>query len=168
MLSLICAVARNGVIGSKGTLPWHLPADLVHFKRTTWGKPVVMGRRTYESLGRALPGRRNVVLTRRVSFRAPPDCEIAPDLDAARALCEGEERDEWLVIGGAMLYAEALPRACRMYLTRVLAEVEGDARFPEFDPDEWREVACIDHPRDARHAHAFRIATLERRGEPPR
>ena len=165
MLSLICAVARNGVIGRAGELPWHLPADLAHFKRVTWGKPIAMGRRTHESIGRALPGRRNIVVTRRRSYR-PEGCETAPGLDAARALCEG--KDELIVIGGAMLYAEALPHASRIYLTRVRAEVEGDVRFPDFDPDEWVEVERADHPRDERHAHAFSIAMLERRHEPVR
>ena len=165
MLSVICAVARNGTIGRDGGLPWRLPADLAHFKRVTWGKPILMGRRTHESIGRALPGRRNVVLTSRPDFR-PEGCETARDLAGALALCG--DAAELVAIGGALLYAEALPRARRLYLTRVHADVEGDVRFPAFDAGEWREVERSDHPRDERHAHAFSIATLERLGEPPR
>ena len=161
MLSLICAVARNGVIGRGGKLPWQLPADLAQFKRVTWGKPIVMGRRTHESIGRALPGRRNIVVTSHRDFH-PADCETVPDLAAARALCGGEI--EWVVIGGASLFAEALPQAQRMHLTRVHADVDGDVWFPAFEPGEWRELSRLDHPRDERHAHAFSMVTLERRG----
>jgi dihydrofolate reductase len=160
LLSLICAVARNGVIGREGRLPWHLPDDLAHFKRTTLGRPVIMGRRTWESLGRALPGRRNLVVTRTPGYAAP-GAEVFASLDAALAAC-GEASDP-VVIGGAELYAAALPRAQRIYLTRVHADVEGDVFFPPFAADDFAEVARVEHAADARHAHAFSIVTLERR-----
>ncbi len=159
MLSLIVAVARNGVIGWKGELPWHLPLDLAHFKRTTLGKPIIMGRKTHASIGRALPKRENIVVTRNPELVAP-GCRIAKSLDQALAECV--EAEEKVVIGGASLYAEALPRADLLYLTRVHADVPGDAFFPELDPSEWRELSEQAFEADARHAHAFTIATLAR------
>jgi len=159
LLSLIAAVAENGVIGSKGALPWRLPDELAHFKRATLGKPVLMGRRTFASLARALPGRTNVVLSRAAEFTAA-GALVAHDLDAGLALVAGAA--EVVVIGGAALYAEALPRAQRIYLTRVHARPEGDVRFPELDPTDWRESLVVEHPADARHAHAFSIFQLER------
>lgn len=159
MLSLIVAVARNGVIGRQGELPWHLPLDLAHFKRTTLGKPIIMGRKTHASIGRALPERENIVVTRNPELVAP-GCRIAKSLDHALAECV--EAEEKVVIGGASLYAEALPRADLLYLTRVHADVSGDTFFPELDPSEWRELSEQDFGADARHAHAFTIATLAR------
>ena len=159
MLALIAAVAENGVIGAKGGLPWRLPDELAHFKRTTLGKPVLMGRRTFASLGRALPGRTNVVLSRDLGFAAP-DALVARDLDAALALVRGAP--EVMVIGGAALYAEALPRADRIYLTRVRARPEGDVWFPKLEPADWRETPLSEHPADARHAHAYAVFQLDR------
>ena len=160
MLSLICALATNRVIGREGGLPWRLPDDLAHFKRTTMGKPVIMGRKTHESLVRPLPGRRNIVVTRNPDLR-PEGFEVCRNLDEALARCiEAAER---VVIGGASLYAEALPRTQRMYLTYVHAEIDGDVQFPAYDPADWREVSREDHEADQRHAHAFSIVTLERR-----
>jgi dihydrofolate reductase len=161
VLSLIAAVAENGVIGAQGALPWRLPDELAHFKRTTLGKPVLMGRRTFVSLRRALPGRTNVVLSRAPGFAAP-GALAARDLDAALALVAGAP--EIVVIGGAALYAEALPRAQRIYLTRVRARPSGDAFFPELDPADWRESLVLEHPADSSHAHAFSIFQLERAG----
>lgn len=163
MLSLIAAVAENGVIGAKGALPWRLPDELAHFKRTTLGKPVLMGRRTFESLGRALSGRTNVVVSRARDFTAP-GALVARDLDAALALVA--DAPEVVVIGGAALYAEALPRAQRIYLTRVHARPDGDVHFPELDPADWRESLVLEHPADARHAFAFSILQLDRKTEP--
>lgn len=160
MLALIAAVAENGVIGANGALPWRLPDELAHFKRATLGKPVLMGRRTFASLARALPGRTNVVLSRAPGFAAE-GALVARDLERALELVAGAP--EVVVIGGAALYAEALPRAQRIYLTRVHARPEGDVRFPELDPADWRESLVLEHPADARHAHAFSIFELERR-----
>ncbi|WP_223877956.1 dihydrofolate reductase [Luteimonas sp. MC1825] len=152
-LSLVAALDRRRAIGRDNGLPWHLPADLAHFKALTLGKPVLMGRRTAESLGRALPKRRNLVLTR--SGRVPfAGMDAVASLDEACALASGAA--ELCVIGGAEVYALALPRAAVLYLTHVETAVEGaDAFFPAFDAAAWREVSRERHPADARHAFAF-------------
>ena len=161
MLSLIVAVAENGVIGARGALPWRLPDELALFKRTTLGKPVLMGRRTYESLGRPLPGRANVVLSRDPKFTSH-GALVARDLDEAIGMHAAAP--EQFVIGGASLYAEALPRAERIHLTRVHARPSGDVYFPELASGEWGESLVSEHPADAKHAHAFSIYLLVRRG----
>jgi dihydrofolate reductase len=137
-VNLIVAWGRDRVIGRAGTLPWHLPEDLRHFKRTTLGHPIVMGRRTWESIGRALPGRRSIVLTRNARFSAP-GCETAASLAQALAMCQ--DAPEVFVIGGARLFAEALPLAQRLFLTEIDAAFEGDTFFPPFDRAAWRETA---------------------------
>ncbi len=146
-VAMIAAVAANGVIGRDNTLPWHLPGDLQFFKTTTLGKPIVMGRRTFESIGRPLPGRLNIVVTRDPEWRAK-GVEVAPDSDTAlqRALdvAAQEGVDEVMVIGGAGLYAALLPRAQRLYLTRVHAEVAGDTYFPPVDWSQWQELSRED------------------------
>ena len=157
LVSLVVAVARNGVIGRDNDLPWRLPDDLKHFKAITLGKPVVMGRRTFESIGRPLPGRENRVVSRRPDFDAP-GCRVFASLEEALVGAEPEV----MVIGGGQIYAAALPLAQRLYLTEVDAELEGDAKFPEIDPDAWREASCEAHAADERHAHAFRFRLLER------
>ncbi|MEO0997584.1 MAG: type 3 dihydrofolate reductase [Pseudomonadota bacterium] len=161
LVSMIAAVADNGVIGANGALPWHLPADLRHFKATTLGKPVVMGRRTFESIGRPLPGRRNLVLSRRREFAAD-GVERVESIAAALALAGTV--DEVVVIGGGRVYAEALPLAQRLYLTQIHAPIDGDTFFPALTATEWvesdrREVAGGDAP------FAYSIVTLERRRE---
>jgi dihydrofolate reductase len=161
MLSLIVAVAENGVIGVRGALPWRLPDELAHFKRTTLGKPVLMGRHTYVSIGRPLPGRANVVLSRDPGF-STHGAMVARDLDEALGMHAAAP--EQIVIGGAALYAEALPRAERIYLTRVHARPAGDVFFPELASGEWGESLVAEHPADARHAHAFSVYLLVRRG----
>ena len=135
LVSLIVAVARNRVIGVDNRLPWHLPDDLRRFRAHTWGKPIVMGRRTHESIGRPLPGRRNIVITRRGPVSE--GCERAGSLRDALALTA--EAPETVVIGGARCYREALPLAGRLYLTRIDADFSGDVQFPEWDPAEWVE-----------------------------
>jgi dihydrofolate reductase len=158
--ALVVAVARNGVIGRDNQLPWRLPDDLAYFKRVTMGRPVVMGRRTFESIGKALPGRTNIVVTRNPSFRAP-GCTVVPSLDAAWKAAG--DADEACIIGGTSLFEEALPTADVIHLTEVEADVEGDTYFPPFDRSQWRETEVARHPADARHAHPFRIVRLERR-----
>lgn len=142
-LSLMAALAENRVIGRDNKLPWHLPNDLKYFKSVTLGKPVLMGRKTWESLGRPLPGRTNIVITRQPGY-APAGATVAVSLDDAIYLAEHAVRgtgiDECVVIGGAEIYAQALPRCDRLYLTEVHASVPGDAYFPEFDRARWREV----------------------------
>jgi dihydrofolate reductase len=134
---LVAAVAANGVIGADGRLPWHLPEDLRHFKSLTLGHPVIMGRRTWESLGRALPGRENIVVTRAPGYAAP-GASVAASLDAALALCAGEPTA--FVIGGGELYAEALAVADGLVLTEIQRDYPGDARFPDYDRSAWRET----------------------------
>jgi dihydrofolate reductase len=138
LVSLVAALARNRVIGAGNRLPWHLPEDLRRFKRLTMGAPVIMGRKTHESIGKALPGRRNIVVTRQPDARFA-GCEVAGSLDAALALAG--DVPEVFVIGGAELYRLALPRADRLYLTLIDADYDGDTFFPDFDPADWRETA---------------------------
>jgi dihydrofolate reductase len=151
-ISLIAAVARNQVIGSSGQLPWHLPEDLRHFKATTMGHPMVMGRKTFESIGRVLPGRRTIVISRNPSFRHP---EVEVTHSFAEALALAGPADEVFVVGGGEVYAEALPFAHRLVLTEVDDSPEGDTRFPDWDRSQWSEVE-----RDPRDGFAF--VTYER------
>ncbi len=141
-LCLVAALASNGVIGVDGRLPWHLPEDLKHFKALTMGQPVIMGRRTWESIGRALPGRRNIVVTRQEGFVAP-GAELAGSLEAAIALCD--DVPYAFVIGGAALYAAALPIADALELTEIDASFKGDTHFPPFERSEWRELRREQH-----------------------
>ena len=157
-VNLIVARARNGVIGRGGTLPWHLPEDLRHFKRSTLGHPIVMGRKTWESIGRALPGRRSIVLTRNPRFSAP-GCETAGSLAQALAMCEGAA--EVFVIGGAQLFAEALPLAQRLVVTEIDADFEGDTFFPPFDPAAWRQTAREHLAPGPQRAFGIDFVTLE-------
>ncbi len=161
ILSILVAVAENGVIGREGRLPWHLPDDLRRFKRLTTGHAIVMGRRTYESIGRALPGRRSIVLSRDARF-ASPGIEIARSLDAALAACAGEE--EVFVIGGESLFRKALPKADRIYLTRVHDRPAGDVCFPDFDESAWDRAESEEHAADEHHEHPFTFLTYRRRG----
>ncbi len=162
VLSIIVAVARNGVIGRENRLPWRLPADLLHFKQVTMGKPMIMGRRTWESLPGLLPGRRHIVLSRDPGYRAE-GAEVATSLEQALALAG--EVDEVMIIGGARLYEQALPLAQRLYLTEIDADIEGDAHFPPFDSVLWREVSREWRPADERNEHACCFRVLERIGE---
>jgi len=134
---LVAAVAANGVIGRDGRLPWHLPEDLKHFKRLTLGHPVIMGRRTWESLGRPLPSRDNIVVTRQAGYDAP-GAAVASSLEAALALCAGESMV--FVIGGQQLFAESLPIAAGLVLTEIDRDYEGDTWFPQYDRSRWRET----------------------------
>jgi dihydrofolate reductase len=134
---LVAAVASNGIIGAKGQLPWHLPEDLQHFKKTTLGHPVIMGRRTWESLKGPLPGRDNIVVTRSPGYEAP-GAAIASSLEAALALCAGEPKA--FVIGGNQLFAESMPLAAGLVMTEIHRDYTGDTRFPEYDRSQWRET----------------------------
>lgn len=153
-------MARNRVIGRDNRLPWRLPADLAYFKRVTMGHPVIMGRRTWESIARALPGRQNIVVSRNRDYSAPGATVVGSLDDAWRAAGEVEEA---CVIGGTSLFAEALPHADRIHLTEVEAEVEGDTYFPPFDRSQWAEREVARQARDERHEYPFRIVVLERR-----
>ena len=157
-ISLVVAMDEAGTIGRDGALPWRLPEDLRHFRRLTLGKTVLMGRKTWDSLGKPLEGRRNWVLSRDPSFR-PAGAEAFVSLDQALA---AHREGDLVVIGGAEIYRQALPLADTVHLTRVHARVQGDTRFPEWPADRFRQTARVDHPADARHAHAFSFITLER------
>ena len=159
-VSLIVAVGRRNEIGKDGQMPWHLPADLKHFKRNTLGKSVLMGRKTLEAIGRALPERRNLVLTRDAGFRAE-GCETVTSLDAALELVSGEP--ELMVIGGGEVYRLAWARTDRIYLTRIQADVEGaDTFFPEIQDGRWREVSREDHRADEKNPFDYSFLLLER------
>ncbi|MDS4019162.1 MAG: type 3 dihydrofolate reductase [Candidatus Competibacter sp.] len=158
-LVLIAALARNRVIGRDNRLPWHLPADLRFFKRTTMGKPLLMGRRTWESIGRPLPGRRMIVLSRDPAYQAPGGA-VARSLDEAREIAGTVP--EIVVIGGASLYAQTLPLAECLYLTFVDADVPGDAWFPDWNSLEWKQVWEEAHPADADHAWPYQFQRWER------
>jgi dihydrofolate reductase len=158
-VSLIVAVSANGVIGRDGDLPWHLPDDLRNFKRLTTGKPIVMGRKTWESIGRPLPERQNIVVTHDPGYEAP-GCDVVATPEAALAVAAGA--DEVMIIGGSGIYDTFLPIADRVYLTRVHADVEGDVRFPALDTGEWEQQSLVPHERDERHAYAFDYTVLKR------
>ncbi len=162
LITLVVARAKNGVIGADGRLPWRLPADLRHFRRLTWGKPVVMGRRTFESIGRALPGRRNIVMTRDLEWRAP---DVVPAYGWAGAKAAAGDAEELMVIGGAEIYRLAWPEAGRAHVTHVDASPAGDTRIPAFGPAEWIETWCEPHPAENGQP-AFALTTLERRRPP--
>jgi len=159
VISLITAVSANGVIGRGGDLPWHLSDDLKRFKQLTLGKPIVMGRKTFESIGRALPGRQNIVLTQQSEFVAD-GCDVVSSVDAAIAMAG--DADEVMVIGGGEIYELFLPLAERIYMTRVHMDTDGDARFPELDDDQWQETSHSDHNAGESNDYAFTISVLER------
>jgi dihydrofolate reductase len=158
-LSLVVAASENDVIGRDNALPWHLPADLKHFKAVTMGKPIVMGRRTYESIGRPLPGRLNLVISRNRALTIP-GVSVAGSFEEALSLAG--DAPEVAVIGGAELFRSALPLASRIYFTRVHGTVEGETKFPPLDPTQWHEVDRSHHPTDEKHAYAMTFSTLER------
>ena len=162
-ISLIVAVSRNGVIGIDNQLPWHLPEDLKYFKSVTMGKPIIMGRKTFDSIGRPLPGRTNIVITRDSSWQAE-GVEVAQTLAQAMVLarlaCAQADADEAMVIGGEQIYRMTLPAADRLYLTEVQAEVEGDAFFPEIAADEWQQVS--EQVPEMTDTHPYRFVVLDR------
>lgn len=157
-LSIVVAMDEDGVIGRDGALPWRLPEDLKHFRRLTLGKTVLMGRKTWDSLGKPLEGRRNWVLSRDAAFR-PAGAEVFATLGQALAV---HHDGELVVIGGAELYRQVLPMAHTIHLTRVHARVAGDTKFPSWNAADFRQTAIADHPADARHAHAYSFITLQR------
>jgi len=158
--SLIVAMAKNRVIGVNNTLPWHLPADLKHFKTLTMGHHIVMGRKTYESIGKPLPGRTSVVVTRNTGYSVP-GVIVVHSLEEALSVC-GED-DEVFVIGGAELYRQAIKFADRIYLTEIDADISGDAHFTEFDRKLWQEAGRVSHAPDEKNAHAFHFVVYERK-----
>ena len=160
MISIIVAVAKNGVIGDKNSLLWHLREDMIHFRTTTSGHPVVMGRKTYDSIGRPLPKRTNVVITRDTNLTIE-GCTVVHSLDEAVAMFDKSE--EVFIIGGAQIYKQALPIADRIYLTVIDKEYEGDTSFPEIDYSAWNEISREEYPRGEEFEHPFAFITLERK-----
>ncbi len=158
-LSVVVAADERGGIGHAGGLPWHLPADLKRFKAITMGKPIVMGRRTWDSIGRPLPGRRSIVVSRQAGL-AIEGAEVVGSLE--EALRVASDAPEACVIGGAELYRLALPMAGLVHLTRVHATVEADTFLPELEPSDWEEVSSERHPADERHAYPYSFVTLRR------
>ncbi len=158
-VSVIVAASANNVIGVDGGLPWRLPEDLRRFKELTMGKPMIMGRLTYESIGKALPGRRSIILTRQVDYLAA-DCEVVTTVDAA--IAAAGDAAELMVIGGGKVYEQLLPISDRVYLTRVHADIDGDTFFPELDPIEWRSVSKEGFPVTADRQYGFTMEMLER------
>ena len=163
-VSIIVAADEHGGIGRDGGLPWHLPADLKRFKALTMGKPIVMGRRTWDSIGRPLPGRRSLVVSRQPGLTID-GVEVFESLDAA--LQAAADAPETCVIGGAEIYRQALPNADVVHLTRVHASVQADTFFPVLDAAEWEEVEREDRPADDRHAYPYSFLTLRRVNRPP-
>jgi dihydrofolate reductase len=160
LISLIVAMAKNRVIGRGNQMPWHLPADLRHFKSVTLGKPVIMGRKTFESIGRPLPGRRNVVISRNANWHAD-GVESVNSLDAALALVQ--DADEVMIIGGGQLYREALPLAQRLYLTHIELPVsDADTWFPDYSQYQWQQCAEELHDPDEKNPYHYRFETLDR------
>ncbi|MBB72826.1 MAG: type 3 dihydrofolate reductase [Legionellales bacterium] len=158
-IALIAAMAKNRAIGKDNQLLWHLPADLAHFKALTLDKPIVMGRKTYESIGRPLPRRQNIIVTRDEAYTAE-GCEVVHSLPAA--LDCGHDATEIMIIGGAGIYAQAIDMAQRMYLTMVDVELPGDCFFPQWDPNEWHVVEREHHQADDKNAYDYTFMTLER------
>jgi dihydrofolate reductase len=169
IIALIVAVAENGVIGRDNALPWRIPEDMKWFKARTMGKPCIMGRKTWESFPkRPLPGRTNIVVTRHAGYRAE-GAVVVPSLRAALDVAAGEEPDEIMVLGGAEIYALALPLAERIYFTRVHLAAAGDAVFPELDRSAWNETLVGDHPSSAERpiGYSFMILDLKRKSTAP-
>lgn len=159
MLSMIVAMGENNAIGKDNDLLWHLPEDFKHFKKTTMGKPILMGRKTYESIGKPLPGRENIVITRDKRFTAE-GVTIVNSIDAA--LSASEQYDEVMIIGGASFYQQMLPMVDRLYITLVHQTFEADAFFPDINMNEWAEIERSEYAADERHAYDFSFVTFEK------
>ncbi|WP_152206050.1 dihydrofolate reductase [Marinobacter changyiensis] len=164
--ALIVAMSRNRVIGRNNALPWYLPGDLRYFKQATMGKPIIMGRKTWESIGRPLPGRMNIVVTRDKAWKAPAgtvsDLSLEQAFVRATAQAELEGGDEVMVIGGGQIYADVLPQIDRMYVTQVHAEVEGDAYFPEVDWEDWEEIGREDFSASDNNPYDYSFVVYQR------
>lgn len=158
-ISLIFAMDENRLIGKDNAMPWHLPNDLQYFKQTTMGKPVIMGRKTYESIGRPLPGRRNIILTRQPDYTVD-GCEVIHSLDDLKAF--QNTPDEVFCIGGAEIYKALIPYADKIYLTQIHATFDGDTHFPEIDPEKWKVVSSEEGIVDEKNRYAHTFLVLER------
>lgn len=165
-LSMIVATAQNRVIGRDNALPWYLPNDLKYFKQTTLGKPVIMGRKTYESIGKPLPGRTNIVITRQTDY-LPEGVKVVHSVAEARDLAESvcliDGQEEAMIMGGAEIYTLALPDADRLYLTEVHADVDGDAYFPEYDKTEWQEISREDFNAEGPNPYNYSFVVYDKK-----
>ncbi|WP_207432210.1 dihydrofolate reductase [Sabulibacter ruber] len=162
MIALVVAIAENRVIGKDNQLIWHLPKDLQHFKKLTMGHPMVMGRKTFEAIGKPLPGRTSIIVTRQEDYQAPEGCVVTASLE--EALQEGLALDEQvMVIGGGEIYKQALPLAEVVYLTLVHESFDGDVLFPELEADAWEVTEQEEHPTDEKHAYPYTFFTFRRK-----
>jgi len=160
LISAIFAMSENRVIGKNNQLPWHLPADLKHFKKITLGKPILMGRKTYESIGRPLPGRCNVIITKDIDYQAP-GCVVVNSIE--QALATTKESDEIFVMGGALLYQAMLPLIQRLYMTIIHQPFDGDTFFPLLNQDDWQEIERVDYTKDSENPHPYSFFILDRK-----
>lgn len=165
-VAIIVAMAKNRVIGNGTKIPWHLPADFKHFKKTTMGCPIIMGRITHESIGRPLPGRKNIVVTRnpKTSFEG---AESAKSMESVIQRCKSDGCKKVFVIGGAEIYREAIPQADRLFITQVDAEVDGNVYFPELQLDHWRLVSSSEYKKDDKNQYDMQFLEYVRSGSPP-
>ncbi|WP_246941861.1 dihydrofolate reductase [Bacillus pinisoli] len=161
MISYIVAMDDNQVIGKNNELPWHLPADLAYFKKVTMGKPIIMGRKTHESIGRALPGRENIIVTRNANYHSE-GCKVVHQLDDLKSLAE-EANEELFVIGGAELFKELLPMTDRLYITHIHHSFEGDTYFPTIDWNEWKVVDKETGIKDEKNPYDYEFVVYERK-----
>jgi dihydrofolate reductase len=165
ILSMIVATADNNIIGKDNDMPWHLPADLAYFKKVTLGKPIIMGRKTFESIGRPLPGRRNIVISRDESYQAE-GIDSVTSVEQALALVDGsdgsEGAEEIMVIGGGAIYAHCLPKADRLYITHIKAAIDGDTQFPNYDDGSWKKTASDVRDSDENNVHQLDFCVYEK------
>ena len=162
IISIIVAIGNSRVIGKGNALPWNLPADMEHFRQMTAGKPVIMGQKTFESIGKPLAGRTNVIITLDKNYKVP-GCIIVHSIE--ECLGAVKEFEEVMIIGGASIYKQFLPLANRMYLTLVHGDFDGDFYFPEWDSNEWQEVERVEHEADEKNPHRLSFVTLERKND---
>lgn len=165
ILSVIVAMAHNRVIGLNNQMPWHLPADLAWFKKNTLNKPVIMGRKTFESIGRPLPNRHNIVISRQIE---PSDNKISnvswvKSIDEAISLAQAQQPDEVFIIGGGNIYQQVLPLIDRLYLTHIDAELQGDTYFPDYLPEQWQVIYQQDHQADEKNSYPYQFEILQRK-----
>jgi dihydrofolate reductase len=165
ILSMIVATADNNIIGKDNDMPWHLPADLAYFKKVTLGKPIIMGRKTYESIGRALPGRRNIVISRDENYNAD-GIDTVTSVEQALALVNGsngnDEAEEIMVIGGGAIYKHCLSNADRLYVTHIKATIDGDTQFPNYDDGTWQKISSELRPCDEKNAYDLDFCVYQR------
>lgn len=163
MLSIIVAMAHNRVIGLDNQMPWHLPADLAWFKKNTLNKPVIMGRKTFESIGRPLPNRHNIIISRHEDREVKPNISWVKSIDEALQLANTQQSSETFIIGGGNIYNQVLPIVNRLYLTHIDADLQGDTYFPDYSPEQWQVIYQEDHLADDKNSYPYQFQILERK-----